>query len=153
MAKVIYLTNACGEDTGYGSIDLQEADFAKVTFEDGPGYVLPYIAEISGIPYVLGNLEIAYKDDFWLDDKERFDTEESVRSYCEAACEYITPRLTDGMKLLPLDESSPGRIIIGVAVPMATLTNADDTTNALSLAFGEMANLPENVPPPTSPSP
>ena len=140
---VTYLTNACGEDTGHGTLTLKKSDYAKVAFEQGPGCVLPYIAQINNSKYVLGNLEVAHQDEFWGDDGKDFDTEETVRAYCETACEYIRPRLTAGLLLLPLDEGDPGRIIIQVAVPLSDLADSEATANALNQAFGKFVDLPE----------
>jgi hypothetical protein len=139
---VTYLTNACGEDTGYGTLNLKNADYAKVAFEDGPGYVIPYIGQIKKAKYVIGNLEVAYQDDFWGDDGKDFDPEEVVKSYCEAACRYIGPRLPEGALLLPLDEGDPGRIIVQVAIPLKGLADSEATTNALAQAFGRFIELP-----------
>jgi hypothetical protein len=144
-SPVIYLTNACGDETGYGTIMLEEADYAKVAFEDGPGDVLPYIAEIDGVAYVLGNLEVAHKDGF-CDDGDDLPPEHEALAYCQAACEYIRPRLATGMHLLPLDDGEPGRIIIRVAIPLHALADSEATRNALSQAFGELVDLPDEVP-------
>lgn len=144
-SEVIYLTNACGEETGYGTLLLEEADYAKVAFEEGPGAVLTYIVEINGVAYVLGNLEVAYKDAFWGDDGAGFCTEHETRVYCEAANECIVARLKDGMRLLSLDEGAPGRIIIRVAIPLDRLADSEETNNALRQVFGDMINLPIDV--------
>jgi hypothetical protein len=46
-ADVVFsLTNACGDDTGSGTLRLTPVDCAKVAFEGGPGHVLSYIIEI-----------------------------------------------------------------------------------------------------------
>lgn len=144
--RLIYLTNACGEATGFGSIELQEADYAKVAFEQGPGHVLPYLAEIDGVACVLGNLEVAYRDDFWGEGGAEYPSEDETRTYCRAACEYIRARLTSSMQLLPLDEGDPGRIVIQVAMPLNGLSDCEATRNALRQAFGEMIELPVDVP-------
>lgn len=141
--EVTYLTNACGEDTGYGTVRLKKSDYAKVPFEQGPGCVLLYIVQIAGKPFALGNLEVAYKDAFWGTDAQNLDTEDNIRAYCEAASQFIRPRLTDGMMLLPLDEGDPGRITIPVAVPLKQLADSDATLEAMKQAFGPFVDLPD----------
>lgn len=140
--EVIYLTNACGEDTGHGTLNLSKADYSKVAFEDGPGYVLPYIVEINRKKYVMGNLEVAYKDDFWGEDSD-FEPEESVRTYCEAACDDIRTRIANNAILLPLDEGDPGRFVISLAIPLSALPDADATKNAFQQIFGKFVDLPD----------
>lgn len=144
--RLIYLTNACGEATGFGSLELEEADYAKVAFEQGPGYVIPYLAEIDGVACVVGNLEVAYRDDFWGEGGAEYLSEDEIRAYCRAACEYIRPRLTSPMQLLPWDEGNPGRIVLQVAMPLNGLSDCEATRNALRQAFGEMIELPDDVP-------
>lgn len=144
--RLIYLTNACGEATGYGSLVLEEADYAKVAFGQGPGHVLPYLAEIDGVAHVVGNLEVAFRDDFWGEEGAGYPSEDETRTYCRAACAYIRPRLTSPMQLLPLDEGDPGRIVIQVAMPLDGLSDCEATSNGLRQAFGEMIELPDDVP-------
>lgn len=146
--EVIYLTNALGEETGHGPVE--EEDCAKVPFEDGPGVVLPYLVEIDGEVCVLGNLEVAFKDDFWGEDGAGFEPEEEVKAYCEAACDYIAPRLENGMQLLPIDCGDPGRFIIRVSVPLDGLETRDEARNALAAAFGVVAELPDKIPAPVA---
>lgn len=144
--RLIYLTNAYGEATGYGSLVLEEADYDKVAFEQGPGHVIAYLAEIGGVAHVVGNLEVAYRDDFWGEDGAGYPSEDETRTYCRAACAYIRPRLTSSMQLLPLDEGDPGRIVIQVAIPLNGLSDCEATSNALRQAFGEMIELPDTLP-------
>jgi hypothetical protein len=140
-SEVIYLTNACGEITGNGEIVLEEHDFNKVAFEGGPGCVLPYIAEIDGKAYVLGNLEVAFQHPHW--DNENLISEAEAALYCKAACEYIQPRLKEGQKLFLADDEFPDRDIIQVAIPLSAMRNAEATTAALKDAFGVVANIPD----------
>lgn len=141
--RVTYLTNACGEDTGYGTIDLSDSDYAKVAFEEGPGCVIPYIVEIDGKKYVLGNLEVAFKDEFWGEARDDLDTEESVRAYCIAVCDRIRKELSEGEIMLPLDDGDPGRFVIGIAIPLDGLTDSEDTKEALKRAIGRFIDLPD----------
>lgn len=141
--EVVYLTNACGEDTGNGSIELTGADYAKVPFEDGPGAVLLYLVEIEGRAHVLGNLEVAYQDEFWGEAAGGFMPEADAIAYCNAAIDDIKPRLADVHGILvPLDDGMPGRFVIGVSIPLDGLANRDATSMALAQAFGVVADLP-----------
>lgn len=142
--EVIYLTNALGEETGHGPVE--EEDCAKVPFEDGPGVVLPYLAEIDGEVCVLGNLEVAFKDEFWGDDGADLKPEEEVKTYCEAACDYIRPRLEEGMQLLQIDGDDPGRFIVRIVIPLKGLKNHEEVREALARAFGAAAELPDEIP-------
>ena len=138
---VIYLTNACGEPTGQGTVELTEADYAKVAFENGPGFVLPYLVQIAGRKHVLGNLEIAYRDPFWGDEAGQFAPEQEVRAYCDAICAYIRARLPRCAKLLPLDDRCEGRLVVGVAVGLDALADRDASTEALASIFGPFGEL------------
>lgn len=137
---VFYLTNALGEHTGYG--DLPDFDLDKIPFEDGPGHVLPYIALVGGVKCVLGNLEVAYQDEFWGDEPGRFQPKAHVREYCHFAMNDISSWLTAPALLLPLDESMPGRFVISIAIPLDNLADRQATTKALTEAFGRYADLP-----------
>jgi hypothetical protein len=137
---VVYLANATGDYTGYGTLDVTDGDLKKVPFGSGPGGVLPYLTEIAGKMHVQGNLEVAFKDEFWGEDAEEFDCEETVRGYCEAVREFIRPRLAFGALLLPLDESDPGRIIVQVAIPLDSVTDSEDALKKFSSIFGTAAD-------------
>jgi hypothetical protein len=139
--QVVYLANATGDITGYGTSNVTEADLNKVPFLGGPGGVWPCLTEISGKKYVQGNLEVAFQDAFWGDDQDELKPQEEVRQYCKAVQAFITPRLTGGAILLDLDERDPGRIIVRVAVPLETVANSDDALRKLGALFGTTANL------------
>jgi hypothetical protein len=138
---VIYLTNACGEETGYGSGCSQD-EVDKVPFEDGPGVVLPYLVQVGGRKYVLGNLEVSYKD-VWLEPGDDYLTQESVNRYSDTLSAFIEPRLAEmvGARLLPHNKEMPGRVAIGVAIPLDSIIDRDDARQKLALAFGNAANL------------
>lgn len=139
--KVIYLTNACGETTGYGTLELTEADFAKVPFERGPGYVRLYIAQIGEAKYLMANIEVDYKDDVWGEDGKDYPEKPQVQAYCEAACEFIRPRLTDGAMLLPIEDLDEGYLVIRVAVPLDSQKDRAETMVSVSRVFGVVADL------------
>lgn len=143
---VVYLTNACGEDTGYGTIELTELDYKKVAFEDGPGYVLPYIVEINGVKCVMGVLEVACQDESWGEDNADYQTVAEAREYCRMACAYIAPRISGNTRLLPPEEGAPGRINVRVAVPLDELPNRRATKGTLRKAFGKLIFLPKRIP-------
>ena len=154
--QVIYLTNALGELTGHGTLCPTDEDLAKVPFEAGPGYVLPYLVEIDHRRFVLGNLEVAYQDDPWGEDLwSRLQPEPVVRDYCEALCDEIATRLQPGMHLLPIDEKMEGRFVVGVAIDLDDCPSRQATFDALAAVFGRFTELPDlddelDVPPGTS---
>lgn len=132
--EVTYLTNACGEETGYGSIVPTEADLALVGFEQGPGQILQYLAEIEGKAYVLGNLEIACKGDFF--DNEDFPEKAEAEAIASKVADEMKVRILDGAKILPLDDGMPGRVTIGLAIPLDTLSSRQEAGIAFRAAFG-----------------
>jgi hypothetical protein len=140
-----YLCNATGDATGHGTLEVSDDDVARIPFESGPGVVLPYVTEILGRAYLQGNLEIAFKDDFWGIDGKDLDPEPEVRRYCAAALEFIRPRLTDGAWLLPLDEGDPGRFIVQVAVPLDVVIDREDALLKLEAIFGPVASLADEA--------
>ncbi|OIQ72192.1 hypothetical protein GALL_461880 [mine drainage metagenome] len=106
--------------------------------------MLPYIIEIAGRAYVLGNLEIPFADDFWGEAASDFEPESEVRAYCEAARTYIRPRLASVHGILPpIDEGMPARFVVGVAIPLDGLADRSATRMALTQAFGVVADLPD----------
>ena len=136
-----YLTNACGEDTGNSATPLTDSDYAKLPVERGPGYVLTYLVEIAGERCVLGNLEVVYKHSWWSGDDADYRSESEVRAYCEAACDNIRSRLTEGAKLLPIYDDQCGRMIISVAIPLNQMSSEEDTLETLTRVFGSHADL------------
>ena len=140
--QVIYLTNALGELTGHGTLCPTDDDLAKVPFEAGPGHVLPYLVEIDHRRFVLGNLEIAYRDEFWGSTAAEYEPERMVRAYCEALCEDARSRLLPGMNLLPIDETMEGRLVVGVAIDLNDCPNRKATFDALARVYGRFADLP-----------
>lgn len=139
---VIYLTNACGEETGYGSVELEASDFAKVAFEDGPGLVLPYIVEIHSVAHLLGNLEIAHQDEFWGEDSAKLESLADVRSYCERANTLIAKQMPPGALQILTDDRDPGRLTLGVAIPLKFVTDTDHAKELLSTAYGCLIEQP-----------
>jgi len=144
--NVTYLTNACGEPTGYGTLPLQPEDLEKVAFEQGPGCLILYIVEINDAKYAIANLEVAFQDPFWGDDARSFDPYEKVFAYCLAANAYLYRRISEGMLLLPPDEGDPGRVTVSVAIPLDVLADASATEAAFAHVFGELTDLPAEVP-------
>jgi hypothetical protein len=141
--EVVYLANATGDETGYGTLEVTDDDLNKVPFERGPGVVLPYLTEINGKKYVQGNLELAFNDEFWGSDAGLYDSEADVRAYCEAVHNFVRPRLPADALLLPLDEGDPGRFIVQVAVSLSSVVNCDDALRKLAAIFGTTANEAE----------
>lgn len=130
---VIYLTNACGEETYKGTIAPTEGDLAKVDFEQGPGEILQYLAEIEGKAYVLGNLEIYYQDEFVID--EYLPEDDEAEAFATKVVEDLKARAIDGAKVPPLD-GEPGRITVGLAIPLDSLSSRQEASIAFRAAFG-----------------
>jgi hypothetical protein len=135
-----YLANACGETTGYGTLDLTDEDLNKVPFEDGPGVVLPYLIEMNGEKFVMGNLEVCYQDEaFWGDFSKELLSEAEALDFCERAVETLRSRAEDWL-VLPVDDTMPDRFIVSVAFPLASVKDAEETRARLARAFGEYAD-------------
>ncbi|WP_155629650.1 hypothetical protein [Burkholderia territorii] len=143
--EVVYLANATGDYTGYGTLEVTEEDLDRVPFERGPGVVLAYLTEIAGRKYVQGNLEVAFKDDFWGTDGGDYDSQDDVIAYCESVRTFISQRLNGRALLLPLDHDYPGRTIVQVAVPLESVTDADDALRKLNDLFGTAADQADVV--------
>lgn len=137
---VVYLANATGDETGYGTVEVTNEDLNKIPFERGPGVVLTYLTEIEGKKYVQGNLELAFNDEWWGQDAHLYDSEEEVRAYCKAVRDFIRPRLACGALLLSLDEDDPGRLTVQVAVPLESIVDRDDALCKLGAIFGTTAD-------------
>jgi hypothetical protein len=131
--EITYLTNACGEETGKGATRPTAADLAKVDFEQGPGWILQYLAEIEGKVYVLGNLEIYYRDEFVID--EDLPGEDEAEILANKVVEELKVRALDGARVLPLDEM-PGCITVGLAIPLDSLSSRQEANIAFRAAFG-----------------
>ena len=134
---VVYLTNSCGEETGYGTNEINEEDYKKVTFEDGPGTVLTYLGEIDGEKYIVGNVHFPYEDVFWGNDASDFPPLEVVLKQCQTASKDIQSRLTSHM-LLQISDEEPGRLIVQVAIRMDQLSDAAMTHQVLRFVFGAL---------------
>lgn len=139
-APLTFLTNACGEETGYGTLPVLESDYELIGFESGPGVLLTYLAQLGDQKVLLANLEVAHKDDFWLGDDEAYRTQGDARSYCEATMAEIQQRLPAGAVLLPLDENDPGRFVIRVALPLCGITSREHGQALLAQIFAEHAD-------------
>ena len=142
--EVTYLTNACGEETGYGTLDVLEADYKLVGFEDGPGVLLTYIAEINGQKVLLANLEVAHKDPFWSGEDTEFRSVEEARQYCTEVMTDVHSRLVPGAFLVPLDEGDPGRFVVGLAIPLERVASMEHGKEMLAVAFGSHAEVEAN---------
>ena len=137
--QVVYLTNALGENTGYGTLDLTESDYELVGFEMGPGIMLNYIAECRGMKVLLSNLDVFHKDDFWSGDDEDFPTMEEARERSQQIMADIQARLGDDAWLVPLEEGDPGRYVVGVAIPLSSIRSREEGMRRLEETFGPHA--------------
>lgn len=142
--EVTYLTNACGEDTGYGTLELTESDLNKVAFDQGPGCLLPYIIEIEEKAFVSANLEICHKDSYWYGSDEDFMAEDVAKAYCLASNRYLETKVRNGAIVLPVEEDDPGRFIVRVAIPLEQLHDWEHTQRVLSDIFGELVHVPKD---------
>jgi hypothetical protein len=131
---VIYLTNACGEETYKGTIAPTEGDLALVDFDRSPGVVLQYMAEIEGKAYALGNLEICYKGDIF--DGDDFWTEDEAKKISDEVAEFLRVRAQKEMRVLPVDDTDEGRFTVGLAIPLDTLSSRQEAGIAFRAAFG-----------------
>ncbi len=148
LDDVTYLTNALGEETWNGTLEVSDSDLQKIPFEEGPGFVLLYVVEIDRKAYVLGNLEVCHQHPDW--DKEfnaKLQSVEDTEAWCLRAMDYIRPRLANvrGV-LLELDDGMPDRFIIGVAIPLRSEMTREAIVASLEHAFGVLVDLPDEIP-------
>lgn len=136
---VVYLTNACGELAGCGTVPVVNSDLDRIPFESGPGYVLPYLIEMNRTKYVCGNLEVAYADPWWGEDRAEFQPECEAREFCHEAMNALASRLRPGEIVLPMDEGMPGRLVVGVAFPLESVASVEETRDRLQAIFGRLA--------------
>lgn len=129
--EVNYLTNACGE---HHSGEAPEEILMEVPFENGPGFVLPYLVELYGKLYVMGNLEVAYRAPVW--EMPELHEEAVVEEACRDAIEKMRAADDEEVIVFPLDyESMPERCVISVAIPVAVGDKRDDIKARLQKAF------------------
>ncbi|WP_431798028.1 hypothetical protein SGO26_30110 (plasmid) [Cupriavidus metallidurans] len=137
-------TNACGElHTG----DAPRGILAAVPFQDGPGYVLPYLTTINDRFYVLGNLEVAFSDEkFWGRDAEDLPDEELVMSECTQAVLAMRERASGSMIVFPVDfDPMPARCVISVAIPVQDGQTQREIKDQLSLVFSGYEQLDDRL--------
>lgn len=133
--KVIYVTNACGEETGHAGVT--NAELEKIPFEDGPGVILTYIADVEGIRCLLGVLELAYDDSFWGDSSDL-----SPQSVVKAEVERLLPgmlRRIPSAGMVWIDDDEPARYSVYAAVPLDLIEKPEDVMHVLSWTFGTYA--------------
>lgn len=144
LTDVVYLTNGCGEHTGYGTIELTEEHFRKVTFEEGPGVLRTYIGEINGRAYALAVLPLAYEDLVWSED-EKFEKRESVQKTAMTIGSQVRIRLDkmfDHGHFDVMVEEGSGYFEIIAAVALDKLTDCMHTKQTFSAAFGDACQAP-----------
>lgn len=137
--QLIYLTNALGEPTGYGTVPVTAEMLQRVPFEEGPGFVLTYLVEISGEVKVIGNLELRYVDDAG---KEPVGAGYDVVAALAAAIAARVQQRVRGdpaVRVLPITDDGQ-HLIIPVLVPV--LDTVIDTGRKLMQVFGSDAELP-----------
>lgn len=132
----VYLTNALGELTGYGTVTVSHSDVRKVPFESGPGVLLNYLAEIDGEKFLLANLEVCFQCSFWgLDENPALVTLDEAVSFVERCRAALATRCTPSMRVLPLCDR-PGGFVVGLAVPLHEI---HDRAHAMRLLAGMFA--------------
>lgn len=131
----VYLTNALGELTGYGTLEVSESDLAKLPFESGPGVLLNYLAEIDGTKFLLANLEVCFRCSLWsVDDNPALLTLDEAVSFVERCRAALASRCTPSMRVLPLCDR-PGGFVVGLAVPLAVIRDRDHALELLAAMF------------------
>lgn len=141
--QVIYLTNSLGEDTGNPGLELASEDYDLKP--DGVGVLLCYLIEYQGQKMLLANLEVFHKDEFWNGEDSDYPTFEDADKACLLITQEIGERIELPLQLMPIDYSEPGRILIGVAVPLSHLDSGDHAELILGRVFGKHAVTDESV--------
>jgi hypothetical protein len=131
----VYLTNSLGEDTGYGHIEVTEADMSKIGFESELGHLLQYLVEKDGVLYLKANWEVAYQDSFWRENSEAFMKFDDAKYLADRVYTHLLSKATDGVLAVENEYGMPGRIVISVAIPMSTLDDAYDSTFKIKSLF------------------
>lgn len=139
-----YLTNACGELTYHGFREPTDAQLALVPFEQGPGAVTLYMVEQRSKVFILANLEVAHQDPVWDEHSGDYWTLQEARSYCDRATLFLRDRLMDGAFLLPLSHGDPGRLTIGLMLPIDSPVSAEQTMQIFSRILGPLAQMEPN---------
>lgn len=115
--EIAFVTNQGGEQNEAHDVP-PEGVLEQVPFEDGPGYVLPYLAHIEGRYYILGNLEVMYASEGGGGSTD-YPAEPKVTSVCEAAIEVMRQNSNPGVIVFPLNHDElPDRCVISVAIPV-----------------------------------
>jgi len=133
VCNVVYLTNALGELTGYGTVEVTDDLLQRVPFENGPGFVLPYLVEVDGRAMVLGNLEISYTSD---DGSEiRPGRQGAALSQANEITERIKQRSVHRPEVRLLATEDDGRhVVVRVLAPLQDTASA--TRTLLEEVFG-----------------
>lgn len=143
---IVYLSNALGKPTNNTvSADLvvNDTDWQKVPFQEGPGNVLPYLGVVDGRLALLAHLECSHADPWWRDYPNLYPLRETVSSYLAAALADLRNRAdaTIPVQLLPVDEDMPGRLVLRVALDLASLRDRDHALASLRSVFGDVADM------------
>lgn len=138
--ELVYLTNACGERTGYGTIELTAEDLNKVAFDEGPGMLATYIGEIGGRAHALAVLLLAFKDPVWPEDE--FDPKEDVERQAKSIGDAVQQELSEMFERQDfhvLVEEGSGCFEVIAAVALDKLQDCMHTRKTFSVAFGGVA--------------
>lgn len=131
----VFLTNALGELTGYGTLTVSDSDLGKVPFESGPGVLLNYLAEIDGEKFLLANLEVCFQCSFWgVDENPALVPLYDAVSFVERCRAALATRCTSSMRVLPLCDR-PGGFVVGLAVPLHEVRDRAHAMELLAAMF------------------
>lgn len=144
--SITYVSNTCGEATENESDALRAAYpaleelFTIIPFEDGPGSVLPYIVELDGMPFVMGNREFAYNAKAWGD--ATLPSGVDVATACKAYVDALRSRAAVDHVVFPLDtDDEPDRCVISVALPFQDADTLESITQRLAAAMGDFKEI------------
>lgn len=136
--QLIYITNACGEYTGNGTIDLTEEEYDKVSFGAGPGILRNYIGEIDGRAFAVAVLPLYYDDPVW-PETESFEPKDCVARKAQAVGEEVRCRLKDAFgqgNTHVFVEDGSGYYEVIVAIDLLMLSDEGQTLSVFGNAFG-----------------
>jgi len=133
--ELVYLTNACGEVTHNGSLIVEEEDFMKVPFEQGPQSLLTYIVEYGNKKCMAAVCEMPYDDPFWGEEGDGFPTKEYVMEVAVVLCAYLASRNVHKNMVLLQSATTPGRVEVIALVPLTALTGRYSTLSLLRWLF------------------
>ncbi|XAI97093.1 hypothetical protein [Dolichospermum phage Dfl-JY45] len=143
---IVYLSNGLGEPTNIkapADVLVSDTDWQKVPFDEGPGNVLPYLGAVDGRPALIAHLECPYADPWWLHDANLYPLRASANGYFAAAVLDLQSRVnaTIPVQILPVDDNMPGRLVLRVALDLASVRDREHALATLRGIFGSVADM------------